>query len=181
MNKVCRHCKRTFEPARPLQATCGLRCALAEVRVAKKAKKASERDLTRVRREALKTIPERIKEAQIAFNQFIRMRDAELPCISCGNPPPGTELHAGRDAGHYRSTGNASHLRFDERNCNAQCVKCNQWGAGRVTDYRIGLIDRIGSVAVLDLESDNASRKWSHDELIAIKDKYKTKIKELTK
>ncbi|RYF30676.1 MAG: ninG protein [Comamonadaceae bacterium] len=139
-----------------------------------------DRALTMERRERLKRIPDRIKEAQKVFNAWVRTRDQHQTCISCGKPPGDmTQLHAGRDAGHYRSTGSASHLRFHEDNCHAQCVKCNQWGAGMAVDYRIRLLERIGLDRVEALEADNAVNKWTHEELKAIKSKYAAKLKEL--
>lgn len=110
----------------------------------------------------------------------MRARDAAQPCISCGAPPPDLSgLHAGRDAGHYRSTGSASHLRFHPDNCHAQCVHCNQWGAGMAVDYRIRLLVRIGLSRVEALESDNQPHKWTHDELRSIRDHYRAALKEL--
>jgi hypothetical protein len=46
-------------------------------------------------------------------------------------------------------------------------------------DYRIGLVARIGLEAVEALESDNTPRKWTREELIAIRDTYKAKLKEM--
>lgn len=133
-----------------------------------------ERAETRKRKEAIKTIPQLLKEAQVEFNRFIRHRDRHQPCISCGRVPPDlTALHAGRDAGHYRSVGSASHLRFHEDNVHAQCVRCNQWGAGRAVDYRISLCQRIGVPRVETLESNNTPCKWTRDQLRAIRDKYR--------
>lgn len=176
--KPCKVCSTPFTPARPLQAVCSPRCAMKHVRAQKKAEIAT----TRQRRAALKTIPQLIKEAQREFNAFIRERDRCRPCISCGaNPPDMAQLHAGRDAGHYRSTGSASHLRFHEDNCHAQCVHCNQWGAGRAVEYRIGLESRIGRDRLHALEHDNTPLKWTRDELIAIRDTYRAKTKELRK
>lgn len=175
--KVCTapKCGREFTPARPLQSVCGPMCAKRKVMAEATAKRAEHRQ----RREAIKTIPKLIAEAQICFNRWIRARDHDKPCISCGKPPGNmSELHAGRDAGHYRSTGSASHLRFHEANCHAQCVKCNQWGAGMAVDYRIGLIARIGLQQVEALEADNAPRKWTHAELRGIRDLYRAKVKE---
>lgn len=161
-----------------MQAVCGAVCAARKVR----ADKAQERAKVRTRKEAIKTIPVLIREAQVAFNKFIRTRDHDQPCISCGAPPPNlSELHAGRDAGHYRSTGSASHLRFHEDNCHAQCVKCNQWGAGRAVDYRIALVGRIGIARVEALEADNETHKWQREELIGIREKYRSLTKELLK
>ena len=83
------------------------------------------------------------------------------------------------DAGHYRSRGSAPHLRFDERNCHAQSKKDNRYLSGNAVDYRIGLIARIGLEAVESLESDQTPRKWTIEELKAIKAEYRQKLKEL--
>ena len=174
--RPCEVCERVFVPDRMGQIVCRPACAMARVRQAKKADRAS----IKARKEAIKTIPSLIREAQVAFNAWVRARDAAEPCISCGTPPPDlSTLHAGRDAGHYRSTGSASHLRFHPDNCHAQCVKCNQWGAGMAVDYRIRLLLRIGQARVDALESDNKPHKWGRDELIQIRDTYRAKLKEL--
>lgn len=144
---------------------------------------AVDRAQDRQKREAMKTRADWMKEAQSAFNAFIRARDADKLCICCDKPlDMGTYSRGGSyDAGHYRSVGSAPHLRFDERNCHAQRKQCNQFGAGRAVDYRIGLIKRIGLEAVEALESDQSTRKYSIDELKAIKAHYKNKLKELQK
>jgi Bacteriophage Lambda NinG protein len=146
----------------------------------RKAKERVEKALDRKKREGLKRIPDLIAEAQKVFNKWIRTRDEKEPCISCGAPPPDLSgLHAGRDAGHYRSIGSASHLRFHEDNCHAQCVKCNQWKAGNAVDYRLGLVLRMGVERVEALEASNAPHKWERDELIAIRAMYVQKLKKL--
>jgi len=176
--KPCAHCQTPFTPQRMGQRVCGPLCASRYVKAAKKA----EAVQTRERKAALKRIPDLIREAQVVFNRWIRARDHDQPCISCGTPPPDlSQLHAGRDAGHYRSTGSASHLRFHEDNCHAQCVRCNQFGAGRAVDYRIGLVGRIGVGRVEALESMNVPHKWQRDELLAIRATYTEKLKQLKK
>lgn len=185
----CPHCKGKMEQGVRIHPECIDAYAEAEEAKAKrKAEKQAraaakvERAETRRRKEAIKTIPELIKEAQHAFNAYIRERDREQPCISCGAPPPDlSRLHAGRDAGHYRSVGSASHLRFHEDNVHAQCVHCNQWGAGRAVDYRIGLVARLDLERVEALEHNNTPHKWTCEELIGIRDTYKAKLKELKK
>lgn len=176
--RPCPVCSNGFVPVRPMQKVCSPRCAARKV----KQDKADERAQVRTRREAIKTIPQLIAEAQREFNAFIRERDHDQPCISCGAPPPDLSgLHAGRDAGHYRSVGSARHLRFHEDNCHAQCVRCNQWGAGMVVDYRIGLVRRIGLDAVEALESNNEVKKWTREELTAKRDYYRARVRELRK
>ena len=85
------------------------------------------------------------------------------------------------DAGHYRSVGSAPHLRFDERNCHAQSKQDNRFLSGNAVDYRIGLIARIGQEAVDALESDQSVRKYTVEEIKAIKAKYRAMTRELKK
>jgi hypothetical protein len=176
-SKTCSVCLKPFIPARPLQAVCSPRCATRKV----KADKAKERLEFKARKAAIKTIPVLIAEAQREFNKFCRLRDqaAGFPCISSNRPLDWTGNAV--DAGHYRSVGAAGHLRFDERNCHAQSKHDNQYKSGNVVEYRINLIKRIGLEAVEALEADNRVHKWSRDELIAIRDLYRKKWKELEK
>jgi len=188
--KKCRVCREEYTPSRPMQIVCGPACGYQHARniAAADAKKAAteqgKRD--RAQREALKTIPELVKEAQTAFNTWIRTRDrlSGVPCICCGSPldwgAQGVRGHS-VDAGHYRSTGSAPHLRFDERNVHAQRVICNRHGAGRAVDYRIGLIRRIGLQAVEALETDYRVRKWTREELRDIRNTYRAKTKAATR
>lgn len=187
----CAHCRAKFTPERPSQIV-HVECveAWTEAQAAKreraeaKAVRAAakvERAGIRARREAIKTLPELHREAQAAFNAFVRARDAGKPCICCGLPLSAGDVGGKYDCGHYRSVGSAPHLRYDERNAHGQRKQCNRWGAGRAVDYRLGLIERIGQEAVEALESDNAPRKWTREELIAIRDEYRAKLKQLTK
>jgi hypothetical protein len=60
-------------------------------------------------------------------------------------------------------------------------VHCNRHGAGRAVDYRIGLIARIGLARVEALEAANQVHKWTREELIALKAKYRACLRELEK
>jgi hypothetical protein len=166
-----------------MQKVCGQACAQksAEMKRLKEAAKREqeERKKTRVQREALKTRSQWMKEAQSAFNQFIRVRDAGKPCICCGKPLGDEAIGGGYDCGHYRSVGSAPHLRFDPRNAHAQRKQCNRYGAGRAVDYRISLIARLGVAVVQALESDTTVKKYTTQDLKAIKAEYKAKLKQL--
>ncbi|MDQ0571495.1 hypothetical protein QFZ42_003329 [Variovorax paradoxus] len=157
--------------------------AKAQRKAEKQARMAAkvERAIDRQRRVEQKRIPDLVREAQTAFNAFIRERDRDQPCICCGQPLGTGSVGGAFDCGHYRSVGSASHLRFDVRNAHAQRKHCNRYGAGRAVDYRIGLIARIGLSAVEALEASNVPHKWERDELIAIKAMYVQKLKELRK
>lgn len=173
--RECPTCRNSFMPTRPMQRVCGPRCAMAKVRADRK----QERATYKARRKALETIRKLIKAAQKEFNAYIRERDrlGAYRCISSGRLLDWTGN--GVDAGHYRSTGSAPHLRFNEDNCHAQSKHDNQWKSGNAVDYRLGLIERIGLARVEALESDNAVHHWTRDELRAIRETYKAKRKQL--
>ncbi|MAB96950.1 MAG: ninG protein [Pseudomonadaceae bacterium] len=181
--KTCRCCKERFIPSKPLQVACGIACAvvLAKSKSDKQRKALIQVDRAeiKVRKEKLKSRGDYMREAQKAFNEFIRWRDrvADHNCISSARPLD----WAGNavDAGHYRSVGSAPHLRFDERNCHAQSKQDNRYLSGNAVDYRIGLIKRIGREAVEALEADQASRKYTIDDLKAITAKYRALVREL--
>ena len=181
--KKCRVCPSMFTPSRMGQKVCGPLCAMTYARSVRakdeKREAIKERRETKAKLTAIKTIPQLIKEAQYAFNAFIRARDAQKPCICCGKPLGDGDVGGRFDCGHYRSVGSASHLRFNEANAHGQRKYCNRHGAGRAVDYRIGLISRVGLRCVEALESNNDVHKWSREELIAIKAMYVRRLKEL--
>jgi len=169
-------CGQWFIPGRSFQTWATIDCA---VTIANNTRRKAEHKKDNQRRLALRTRRDYIKEAQAAFNAFIRYRDKGKPCICCGEPLTLNAVGGGYDCGHYRSVGSAPHLRFDECNAHAQRKQCNRWRSGNAVDYRLGLIKRIGLEAVEDLEANNDPRKYSIDELKAIKASYAAKLKEL--
>jgi hypothetical protein len=176
--KKCQACRQPFAPRSAWAKACSPTCAAI---VAQQKREAEERKDIRVRKVAMKGLREWIADTQVAFNAFVRERDrlAGHSCISSGKPLDWSGNNV--DAGHYRSRGSAPHLRFDERNCHAQSKQENRYASGNATDYRIGLIARIGLSAVEELEADNTARKYTIDELKAIKALYVAKLKELRK
>jgi len=184
--KACAVCKVKFTPIRTFQAVCeNIDCAIAHGKSqagqarARKALADVGRTELKARKETLKTRSEHMRDAQIAFNQFIRARDqlAGHLCISSGRPLDWSGNAV--DAGHYRSVGAAPHLRFDERNCHAQSKQDNRFLSGNAVDYRVGLIARIGLAAVEALEADQSVKKYTVDELKAITAHYRAKTREL--
>ncbi|MCK1783461.1 recombination protein NinG [Pseudomonas sp. TNT11] len=183
--KTCKNpaCRSSFVPQRLGQAVCSPKCGLAikDVNQAKARKSLDQigRADIKVRKEALKSRGDHMREAQQAFNEYIRTRDqaAGHLCISSGKPLDWSGNAV--DAGHYRSVGSAPHLRFDERNCHAQSKQDNRFLSGNAVDYRIGLIARIGQEAVDALESDQSVRKYTVEEIKAIKAEYRAKTREL--
>jgi len=168
--KTCRQCGALFTPMQPMQRVCGLSCALAQSRTkqAKIAEKATRADL-RERKEKLKTKSQWLREAQTAFNSYIRARDKGKPCISSGRMEQDRFTGGHFDAGHYRSTGAAAHLRFCTWNCHAQSKHDNRDLSGNIVEYRKRLIDRIGLDRVEALENDNSIRKFDIEYLKRVK------------
>ena len=116
----------------------------------------------------LTPLPKLLEKTQKIFNAFIRARDKELGCISCG-----AEVE---QAGHYHSQGHHSALRYDPINTNGQCRRCNMFLSGNLIKYRQGLVRKYGEQVVLDLEekaNTNRLKKWSRAELEEIITKYK--------
>lgn len=183
--KKCKVCRTSFAPTKPMQCVCGLQCALSLASIAKakreRTQASQERKETKAKLEKLKTKGDYIKEAQSAFNKYVRFRDMGKGCISCGAECGTAAVGGDGDAGHFRSRGSAPHLRFDERNCHLQCKRCNRYLSGNVADYRVGLIDRIGQLALDDLESDQTPKHYTVDDLKNIKAIYLAKCRELEK
>lgn len=176
-------CQNKFTPRQSFQTWCspehGAVIAQAKLEKAKRDAATVERREDKVRREKVKTRGDWIADAQKAFNAYIRLRDqlAGHCCISSGRPLDWSGNNV--DAGHYRSRGSAPHLRFDERNCHAQTKQENRYASGNVVDYRLGLIARIGLEAVEALEADQAPRRYTVEELQAIKKHYAALAREL--
>lgn len=171
--RKCKHCKDYFPAENGIKTPVGFFCTMDHAAEFAKSKSKStrekaERKSRAIRKEKLKTAGDHIKEAQTAVNKYIRARDKNKPCISCGSTPE-NKFGGTMDAGHYRSRGAASHLRFNLLNIHAQCVKCNRFNSGNAVDYRINLIKKIGLDLVESLEQDNEPRKFTIDYLKRIK------------
>jgi hypothetical protein len=135
----------------------------------KKIKQSAEKKVIKETKERLKTRSDRVRDAQAAFNRYIRARDRGKPCICCGRSQ-GDIKHGGAvDAGHYRSRGSAPGLKFNLFNCHSQLAYCNRYLSGNVVGYRAGLIERIGLDRVERLEQDNSPRRFDAEYLDRVK------------
>ena len=176
--KVCRVCKAEYAPQKMGQKVCSVACALAlaisERGKAEKVAKVKEKREDAVKRDKLKSKAQFAKEAQTSFNAFIRERDIDLPCISCGRHHTG-QYHAG----HFLSVGARPELRFCESNAHKQCSACNNYRSGNIALYRIALGNKIGTAMVEWLEGPHEPKKYTIDDLKEIKREYTAKAKEL--
>lgn len=139
-----------------------VKAAAKRIKEQKEAEKVG-RQRRKAKRESLKSKSQWDKEAQSAFNRYIRIRDEGKPCVSCGNPLIGKSNYltgSAIDASHYRSRGAASHLKFNVFNVHSACTRCNRQLSGNAVEYRIRLIERIGLERVERLEADYSPRRF---------------------
>jgi hypothetical protein len=111
-------------------------------------KKAYKRETKEIK-EKLKSRSDWLREAQTAFNGYIRIRDKGKSCVSCGKPDDGSHQ---RHASHYRPSVNRA-VTFNTYNVHASCAQCNTMKSGNLIPYRAHLIEMIGEEKVLWLES----------------------------
>lgn len=112
--------------------------------------------------------------AKVTFNAYIRERDKNKPCISCGNPK------ALKQAGHFFSGGGHAAVIFDEDNVHGQCIACNITKAGNLGEYAIRLERKIKPVGFELLRARAYEpKKWTTEELDGVIVYYKRKLKEL--
>ena len=186
-SKTCKNpaCRASFVPQRLGQAVCNYTCGLAIKDVnqerARKSLAQVERREIKVRKEKLKSRADHMRETQVVFNEFIRLRDAAHPCISCDSVSTDDGLITGSrwDAGHYRSVGSCPELRFEPLNVHRQCVRCNRNLSGNAVEYRIRLVQRIGAEKLDWLEGPHEAQRYNVEELKAIKAKYRAMTREL--
>lgn len=171
--KKCKICKKPFTPWNTLQRTCSPACAIED------GKKQQEREFkkeTKQLKEKVKSRSEWMREAQSAFNRWVRARDADDPCISCGR------YHQGQyHAGHYMSVGAHPELRFIPYNNHKQDAPCNTHLSGNLIEYRKRLIVKVGIEVVEWLEGPHPQRKYSIEDLKEIKQGFNQWARELEK
>lgn len=175
----CKVCGDYYVKSLSTQQVCSVECAIAlSKRKAEQKRKQADKASRKERRQRLESIKSRsewLKNLQEVFNKFIRLRDKDLPCISCGR------FHQGQwHAGHYKTVGGNPELRFNEDNVHRQCSACNNHKSGDIVNYRINLVERIGIERVEFLErKDHPPLKLTIEEIKDLIKVYKNKCKEL--
>ncbi|MDP9528515.1 recombination protein NinG [Pseudomonas protegens] len=198
--KTCKNpaCGEKFVPQRLGQAVCSYLCGLAIKEVnqekARKSLAQVERREIQVRKEALKSRTDHLKDAEKAVRDYRRIYELSIGsgCISCGESQEsilaaqGWKTGGAFDAGHFLGKGARPELRLEPTNIWLQCKACNSGsymharkGYTVSQGFRAGLIARIGLEAVEALEADHAPRKYETEQLKAITAEYRAKTKEL--
>ncbi|SEC25677.1 Bacteriophage Lambda NinG protein [Pseudomonas saponiphila] len=201
--KTCKNpaCGASFVPTfSRAQKVCSWACGLAIKDVnqekARKSLALIERKEIQVRKEALKSRTDHLKDAEKAVRDYRRTYELSIGsgCISCGESQEsilaaqGWKTGGAFDAGHFLGKGARPELRLEPTNIWLQCKSCNagssKYARKGITvsqGFRDGLIARIGLEAVEALEADHAPRKHETEQLKAITAEYRTKLKELKK
>ena len=131
-----------------------------------------------------KTLPTRkalIAKLDRTFSRYIRLRDTHggeyFRCISCGKIKPKENA----DCGHFFSRRRLS-VRWDEKNCHAECAACNRFDSEHLLYYRENLIKKIGQKEFEALEvRANQTSKISDFELDTLNNHFGNLIKLLEK
>ena len=177
----CPICRQPATERFGLKLFCGYEHAAEWAKNAQDKRRAKEKaEARKVDREKLKSLKARsewLKELQVIFNRFIRLRDAGLPCISCGALDDGSRQ---MQAGHYKTVGAHPALRFDESNTNSQCSRCNNFLSGNLLPYRVALIAKVGQAEVDRLEGPQLPLKLTTEEIQALIAECKAKVKALS-
>ncbi len=103
---------------------------------------------TKLRKKSKTKLSTLRRKADETFNRYIRNRDG-LVCISCGTV-------GSVDAGHYVATSVSANLRYDERNVNSQCRRCNRFLHGNLEGYAIGLLHKYGTEILEKLHKEKS-------------------------
>ena len=179
--KKCAVCGEEFTPFLSTQKVCGTACAisLGKTNIQKQNAKAWRKE-KKIRKEKLKSQSDWLQDLQKYFNTFIRLRDRDQPCISCGT----TRTDIKYDAGHFWTTGGFPNVRFDEDNVHKQCSNnCNFKKSGNINEYRPRLIKKIGieRFEALEFRARNGVLKLSIPEIKEKIEYYRGKIREMKK
>jgi hypothetical protein len=172
--RKCKSCKGDYMTSRPMQSVCSPKCALSAAKVQREK---TERKEIRAAKERIKSKADHADDAQKAFNEWVRLRDAGQPCISCG-----TTANVQFCAGHYRTRGACPELRFEPLNVHRQCNKnCNLEKSGNVLEYRIRLVQKIGTENLAWLEGSHEPKRYTIEDLKSIKAEYRDKTRQIKK
>ena len=166
----CKVCKKACAPS-GVVTLCSYECAHAlsmkadasvkakKVRAAKDYARDYKRE-TKARKEKAKTRAEWYKDLQKEVNYYAKhILYRGHPCYTCGKLQQHTDSAQAFHAGHYRSVGACSSLRFEPRNLRIQCFSCNCANSGARKEYRDAIYLECGSAELEWLDGN------SHEDL----------------
>ena len=100
----------------------------------------------------MKSISKLKKELDKWFSLYIRLRDADsnglVFCFTCGRSK---HYKSGMQNGHFQSRSFLA-TRFDEHNCQPQCVACNMFKGGEQYKFSVALDSKYGEGTAEELQ-----------------------------
>lgn len=167
--KKCKECGNFFTPERDMQVVCGFECGINYA----KRDEVKSKAINKIKKEFKDNCKSSLlKLAQKEVNKYIRLRDINKPCCTCGHKE-GRQFHAG----HYESVGGNYHQRFYTLNIHSQCSICNNYKSGNLTNYRSFMIDKYGIDKVEYIENDHSIKKYTVEYLQKLIKVFRKKIK----
>lgn len=166
--RKCNYCKDKFTPYNSFQKFCFKEECIKEHNKTEREKKA--RKVKKEFKENDKSTL--LKLAEKVVNTYIRLRDLNKPCCSCGHFGD-RQFHAG----HYQNVGGHQQLRFYTLNIHKQCSICNNWKSSNNEQYRPFMINKYGLEFVESLESNQERGNYSVEYLQKLIKVFRKKIK----
>lgn len=150
--KKCKNCKKSFEPERPMQSTCGYDCAIqwANTPKAQKAYKIEKK------KELMEKYPDKTllkRKIQAIANKYGRLMDYQRylqeGCITCG------KIGGKIDGGHFLPTSTYPSIRYFSKQIKCQCIRCNQYNSGMPLEYEEKMRLMYGNKLVDNLKNEH--------------------------
>ena len=128
-----------------------------------------------------KTLSKLKQDLQVIFNKYIRLRDSDKPCVSCGK-------YNKLQAGHYFAVKNYDAFRFDERNVHGECAGCNCFDESHLIGYTNNIKNRLSEEDLESLHNEvqlykqnRLAYKWDRPTILELIEVYKEKVLQLEK
>ena len=99
----------------------------------------------------MKTISKLKKELDTIFSIYIRIRESEEGLVQCFTCNKVSHYKSGMQNGHFQSRKHLA-TRWDEENCQVQCVGCNMFKAGEQYKFAINLDAKYGEGKAEELQ-----------------------------
>lgn len=139
---------------------------------------------TYIKRLYAKDNKELMKIADDIFSQWVRLEGSQLSngvlfnrCYTCNSIKNVKAVTQGLDCGHYIKR-DKKYVRFNPDNCRPQCTYCNKYRSGEEAKFRIRLVEEIGEMKVLKMESEQNLPVKKRELYISTILKYKPLVKE---
>jgi hypothetical protein len=118
-----------------------------------------------------------VEKLDSVFSEFVRLRDSDehgiVECITCTSKKHWRDT----DCGHYQDRDHMA-TRWDEKNCNGQCLECNRYFPCSKEDFAVFINQRHGSGTseILDRRA-KSTVQWEDHELKKMYEYYRDQVK----